>query len=416
MIHILMTTALCSLIPFGPPSTSTTMLLATATADSALAGPGGVTPSAHGGHWGPGAERTVYGQVVEVARAAGADAASLAEAFEAAGSRRVLLVPWDYDSACQPTYWTGSAAWAPAGAEGFYRATPRPESEWVDGVPTLDVFAAEREPYPHGLVVEHDYRGAGAARSEGALTAAELYELYTGLPTAAEVEASAAAALASMLAWEESNAALLARYPGPELVRWTLSTIGGMARRQVLRAIEPPIAGTWRFTFTLDRDPPRTFYARTREAASSAWGAATRADPRSPPERPDGYFVLASGALAPDSLPTDCRVGRRARRESYLGVDDPPPGGGAEWRGTMDARLVARQFPADSALAAFARHWLRGGPADGERATERRSEAGRFLAAADGTLRFEETKVLWDGRTLAVHGERVSGATIRCEW
>lgn len=74
--------ARCSIMPFvGVRPSQTTVLLGTASPDTVEAGPGSVTPSGHGGHFGRGGAGAIYGQVVDVARFGGTDSLALARAF-----------------------------------------------------------------------------------------------------------------------------------------------------------------------------------------------------------------------------------------------------------------------------------------------------------------------------------------------
>src|SRR5688572_18297116 len=116
------------------------VLLATASADTVLTGPGHIVPSVFGGHSGAGAPGPIFGQMFEVARFSGADSLRLATAFKTRGDMRVVIVPWDYDPACDPTRWSRGFAWVPVANAGTFTVALRPDSLWTDGIPVFDAF------------------------------------------------------------------------------------------------------------------------------------------------------------------------------------------------------------------------------------------------------------------------------------
>jgi hypothetical protein len=213
------TASLCSLVPlpYGRDP-KVTHLVGVALPDTMLAGPGRVRPSRWGGHWGPGRERKVYGQLVRVDTLGGAQAGDIRNAFAQRGNRQVLLVPWDYDAACEPTYWTGSAAWVTPNLSGFYTVTPRVRRQWVDGIPTFDAFAADLEPYPHGGFFRAGYRGTDALRTSPSLEPRELFDLYDVLPIWEAFERRDSTAFARVVAWARDNPDLAVKYPAQRIL------------------------------------------------------------------------------------------------------------------------------------------------------------------------------------------------------
>ena len=377
--------------------------IGTAAADTALAGPGTLRVRVAPGHFGPAGERTVYGQVVEVERVGGLAAARLP-----AGATRVVR---DYGADCTPTPWMRSARWVGPGTRGVFHATLRDPAEWADGLPTLDVLSPDLEPYPERLG-----RARGVVHPDSLLSVEQLFDVMDLLPPADESRVDAAAAAAPLLRWARANPELAARYPAAAMVRSAVYDI----EHQQIRAIDPPLGGTYRFTATLGDGPPLTFHARSWARAVGGWNPSRRPSSSSDPtavREHEGYSLLMVGADALESLPaTCCGPDRRIRREAYMEVlraPEPRPGpdGAQVWRGSIEVNLVARQFPAHEALGEFAR-------AVGERGYQAYMQrqpvevGATFHVLPDGSVRVEQTIELEDGRRLVLRGERVSRVTI----
>jgi hypothetical protein len=211
----------CSLVVVAVGrDTATTFLVGRALRDTIRTGPGSVrlgTPT-QGGHWGPASSRTIFGQYVLVEQLGGKGAAAIESAFARSGGREVIVVPWDYDPACQPVPWARSARWITATEPGFYRVRLRPESLWVAGRPVLDAFHADIEPYPHAVLFQQGYRGTDALRRGPSLTASEYFELFAALPDWDRASREPAVALAELDAWERAHSVLARTYPAPEIL------------------------------------------------------------------------------------------------------------------------------------------------------------------------------------------------------
>jgi hypothetical protein len=219
-LHTATAGEMCSIIPFSVFRTSTsTYFVGSATPDTIATGRGATKPSTDGGHWGRGLDRAVFGQVVRVERLGGKDSAAIEHAFGRLGSREVVLVPWDYAPDCEPVLWSRGARWAATDTAGFYRATIRPPSEWLNGRPVLDVFRADIEPYPHALFFQRGYRGTGLARTSDALTPAEYFAFYAASPTELDARERPANALATLEQWIRDNPRIATRYPATESIR-----------------------------------------------------------------------------------------------------------------------------------------------------------------------------------------------------
>lgn len=212
----------CSLVPVATGRHhSVTFLVGRAQPDTLLAGPGTVRHEEAPGHWGRPQGGPIFGQVVRVDRLGGNEAASLESAFRRLGVREVIVVPWDYDPACQPVAWGRSARWVESTEPGFFRLSVRPESLWVAGRPVLDAFAADLEPYPHALFFRRGYRGTDALRREPSLSPDEYFGLYGALPDQAEAARDPAGAVAALEAWARAHPELAAKYPAPQVLQYT---------------------------------------------------------------------------------------------------------------------------------------------------------------------------------------------------
>lgn len=215
--------ALCSLDPTQTArGTTITYFVGTAVAETVLAGAGAVRPTGAGGHWGSGRPRAIYGQVILVDTLGGAESVRVRAALAERGDRAVVVVPWDYDPGCEPTYWSTSARWVEPGLEGFYTVQLRAESLWASGRPTFDAFMADFEPYPHGAFYPAGYRGTDALRSRSSLTAREMFSLYTVLPVYTGGASPDSAALGPLRAWEAAHPELARKYPADIALRWLL--------------------------------------------------------------------------------------------------------------------------------------------------------------------------------------------------
>jgi hypothetical protein len=211
----------CSIAPFSAArDPEATYLLGTALPDTLLAGPGAVEPGTGPGHWGGGAPRRIYGQVIQLERFGGADSITVAQALGERDAAQVVIVPWDYDPSCRAAIWSRSAQWVRVGEAGMFTVRIRPKSQWVAGMPTFDAFMADLEPYPLGVFFQQGYRGTEALRTHPSLTAAEYYELYRALPDRTMIRQRPEAAAAAISHWEQTQPDLAVKYPATEVLRW----------------------------------------------------------------------------------------------------------------------------------------------------------------------------------------------------
>jgi hypothetical protein len=414
--------ARCSVVPFaGGREPGAALLLGTASPDTVAAGAGEVTTGGDGGHAGRVGSGPIFGQLIEVARHAGADSLVLARAFERSGSGRVVIVPWSYDAACQPIRWTRGAAWVSLAEPGVFAVRPRPDSLWAGGVPTFDAFMATFEPYRHGDFYRRGHMGTDSLRTTRSLTPAEYFELLRVIPDWETLNTAPEDSWDAILEWQAAHPELAARFPATRMIASIGQRLAYAKGKRAVRAIEPIVAGTWRFAFALDEGPERVFHARTRPRPTSDWRAFSTEqpalDPALTPTRPDGYHLMASGALSADLLPSDCERDRDIRREGYIAALDPAPFAGeerTEWIGFVDPRLFAKQFPGDSALGRFAREHMMQGV--GRSRDVGRVAPARFTLGDDGVMRVQQTIALDDGSSIVLRGERVSMVVIECDW
>lgn len=247
----------CSLSPF--PMTRDPVgvyLIGTALGDTVAVGPGGVKLGEGSGHYGLGTARPLYGQVVAVEQIGEPWRQSLPNQVS-----RVVLVPWDYDASCNPVPWTRSAKWQPLGTRGVYHAALRSSEYWVDGLPTLDVFAPEFAPYPSGPGYRWERE---QARREGSLTFHELdaehyLDLVERLPTADGLGEDAIGAATPMWAWVAEHPDLASAWPATRLAEYTRYFVG--VKRT--RAYHSPIAGTYLVEVTARGGLSSRYYLRT---------------------------------------------------------------------------------------------------------------------------------------------------------
>ena len=397
----------CSKIGFHPVrSARMAHFIATPTMDTMLAGVGDVPRrSALVSHATHGSR--IFGQVVSVERTGGLAAQALR-----GPTQRVVLVPWGYQPDCEIIPWRGAATWAAPGSRGLFTGILRDSAHWAGGLPTFDIFDPYHQPYP---------TRSGRIRSaspDSIVPIDELFDLMALFPEQEALRDSPEAATAALFAWARANPAKARRYPIP----LALSSSRYAIASQRLRSIASPMAGTYRFTVSLNGGVAQTFHARTRRAPVSAWDYLPRPErPDDDPtfvRRPDGYYLLTAVASLPGQLPQRCDDGRIARREGYMAVVDRQRASNAprrEWAGVLETSLVEQAFPADTALVRFAKaaeeayatRYRTGRPAE---------TPARFVMAVDGTVTVEQQLRLDDGRTLVLRGVRISPDVIGCPW
>jgi hypothetical protein len=189
--------------------------------------------------------------------------ASVARAGEA------VLVPWAYRPDCRPVAWTDRLDWIPAGTRGVVTAWLRPREQWLANLPTYDVEMAWREP----IWVEGEPRWTMTGSGEALMSPEEFFELYSALPTVAEMDRSPRDAADKLRRWEQAHPALAARVPA--------TTILNNARRAADARLRPSLAGRWRVTLDSGSDRP-TCWHRLRRAVSGSSSIQTSTTAMSP--------------------------------------------------------------------------------------------------------------------------------------
>ena len=212
--------AVCSLVPIATyRDTATTFFVGAGAPDTVLAGPGSTTVGRGAGHWGRATGRPIFGQVVRVGDALGGAASpALERAFARLGRREVVVVPWDYAPDCEPVPWGRSARWVETTEPGFFRARPRPESQWLEGRPVLDAYRADLEPYPHAVFFQRGYRGTDALKTGPSLTPDEYFGLYAVLPDQTQYASGSDSALTALAVWERAHPEVAKKYPAPRIL------------------------------------------------------------------------------------------------------------------------------------------------------------------------------------------------------
>ena len=356
-------------------------LLATATADTLPAGPG-----------------AMHGQVARMERAGGPDAAELPD-----GAERVVLVPWGCGDDFTTRPWTESARWVQPGFRGVFWGVLRPRDQWVDGLPTLDLAEPLEQPY---RVDPEEWEG----EPDPPMDADQAFALLQVLPSRAAFLADPEAAIQPLLAWVRREPALAAREQAVDALGDLVLRIRG-AR---LARVQLPVAGTYRFTVSVNGGAPRTFYARTWSTPLMESNLVPEAkDYVEMLDAPaEGYVLNLDGAAAPDAL--DTAPGDPGDPDGMIVVPaqpEPGPDGTRVWPGYVGVIVAARALPDDAVLARL--------PKAEEEGVRRRIEAdlpdeylARFVLHPDGLVTVEQTTTLYDGTVVVLRGERISRETI----
>jgi hypothetical protein len=371
--------------------------LGTTTADTVLAGPGGVRYEPD-----PERDREIHGQVVALERVGGPAMDRLP-----AGSDRVVVVSWSSDSLCRPQIQFGSHRPFDPGREMVFMAAPRDPEHWVDGMPTFDLLSPA-DAYPY-----REREGADPRPLSGA----EMFALYEVLPRTGDLDLSPYEAVRPLQAWIRENPELFATPPSEAVARLVLSLAESRRRAE----IDSPLFGTWRLTVAWPGDgaanrvhPHSLAYGRTPSVAHPDGPYRQRPPPPAIP-RGDGYYIPLSGSLIETDLPRAVGDERGRGMGGHLGVLEEPdtlPDGTTVWRGVLELGILERLFPGEARAV-----WL---AAEDVERFRTRSEAGlpreltaRFTRHTDGRLTMEQETELGDGWLVVIRGEKVSDETIQ---
>ncbi len=392
---------LCSkLSTGGVRSSQTVYFIGRAQADTLLAGPGPVSYAVTPGHFGPGRDRSIYGQVVRPERMGGS-------ALSRVESPVVLVVPWDYGADCTPTPWSASAQFIPVGHRGFYSLTLRDSTTWPGGVPTFDTHHPLFVPYPSP-------RDRLYERADDVLTVDELFEVYARLPTRQDIADSAWAAAEGFVSWMQVNAHRQRAYPVDHMA----NSLGYAAEAARARLMDIPVAGTYRVTVEASGAVADTFFIRTASKASGAWHVAEpyrRDTPRLPwDRRAVGYELYFWSATTLNGLPRDSVSAIRSQRGEWpLSVSEEPivDDSVTVWRGHFELPQLARSLPHNQSVSALIDAW-RDQFGVRWRAGDIAADELRFHRALDGTVTFTGEYLVGSVRRIRVVGERISDAAV----
>ena len=142
-----------------------------------------------------GGDRALHGQVVRLDRSIGE---------QRAAGMRAVLVPWGRDDSCRRVRWASSARWLRPGKPALVEAKLRPRARWVHGMPTYDVDAADRQPYPEKGEVGWE---------EPLLSVTEFADFLASAPTEEADSLDPEAARRPLWTWARRHRALAAKGP-----------------------------------------------------------------------------------------------------------------------------------------------------------------------------------------------------------
>lgn len=404
----------CSMrAPWAIRDTTMIGFIATALGDTLRTGPGPIVPVVALGHSGSGRARQTFGQRVRLDQLGERAARALP-----AGSGEAVLVPWDFSAECEPVAWSRSARWLEPGEQGLFRARLRARAQWVDDIPTFDLFDPTQQPFPRALE-RSPFRRAG--RALATVTTEQLLQLLDEIPDRrTPPDSLEESELVRRLLADTATARL---YPVTEWVREALYAFQS-AR---LRAVRVPVAGTFRLEASLDGGPWRTFFLKTGARATSEDASEDASQDPLVPAVPRGYFVLTSAALSLDALAPDC-ADAPGRHFAHVDVDwhaPAPVDAVGSWKGGLDTRLFEIAMSADDVRA-----WRERSRAAMQARFDSLRAAGRlpidlryvpnrplrFVQEPGARMRIEGEISLESLGTWRVRGERLTKETLSCPW
>lgn len=324
----------CSPVSFaaGLPSPDRPHFIGRPTPDSLVAGPGPVRLHARSSSSSSPDSLTIRGQVVEVERMGTLE---LGAPFDRVDwDRRVLVVPWGYDTACQPVPWSGPAAWREPGGRAFYWVRLRPAEQWSAGLPTFDAFmpATTVFPPPSDRRRIWEYMGVD-----------ELFALVEELPDAAEIATDPTGAATRFSRYIDGVTGLRDLFPAPVLE----SRVRSLADVARARRLQPAWLGTYRLVVRLPSDTTLVTYMRTASRPAGPWYPVLTSG-RTPSEASEvgnGYWVwmvYGPREQLPDTLGMDSAIGSRSTWQ--LGVMSAPDDPATE-RLQIEVPELGRMFP-----------------------------------------------------------------------
>jgi len=122
-----------------------------------------------------------------------------------------VIVPWNFDGACQTVHWNWSGRWVDPGTRGFFLASLRRKDRWVRDTPTFDVLYASAFPMVSGGGLRgHELR----EYYEDTLKPSEYFELVQRLSS----EPDRDAAFQELKRWAAENPTLAEKYPASRML------------------------------------------------------------------------------------------------------------------------------------------------------------------------------------------------------
>lgn len=373
-------------------------VLVTPSSESVQTGWGDVESRSSAWQRRPPRDTPIHGQVVELQRAGGPGGAGVAPG-------RAVLVPWFYDPSCATAPWGSSPIWLPPGSLEAVVGRLRRREDWVDGVPTVDVFRPE-------LV-----RGSGMRPGDwpgNVETAETLFSYYSALPSRDELERDPWGAVAPLRAWIQANPQSAARPP----IQWAAVGVMTAAASADVRSRPSELAGTYRMEMQRTGGPLLTFYARSALRPSFA----LRSDDTTAvlAGHTSGYQLALSlhadsSRLPVPGGPVRPAYGGHGRDNGYLNVRLPASdtGDGTLRFGgyvlTLDfSGWFRRQDPDlhEEWETPFFRRYLD---------QEQQWFPAEIVMTPDGRVTITQRMELSPGRVLTIRGERISTVAWECE-
>jgi hypothetical protein len=264
-------------------------------------------------------------------------------------------------------------------------------------MPTYDVDAADRQPYPEKGEVGWE---------EPLLSVTEFADFLASAPTEEADSLDPEAARRPLWTWARRHRALAAKDPASTILT---ELCDDLIRRRLAAGPRWPLAGTYRVRAELTGEPVRELFVRT---SPRPWSVV---HPASGSQRENYCAGSIPVMYAWDVLGAASEAGFEAtssRYPSQLLIGATPrefSHGTARWTAEFDPALLEQVF---AQIPSY--HQFRVAISEFQAATQPGVDImpGTFVARDSGEIVFEQTLRLPDGRTLAVTGTRVSDVVI----
>ena len=406
----------CSLAPIpGFKLVGEAFFLGYAIKDTVFTGPGATVAGSGRGHYGGPTKRGIYGQYVRLTQIDGADIPA-----DVRKADTVIVVPWDYDAACEPVPWGGSAAWLTSDELRFFYPKLRDRDGWVGSVPTFDAFLPGVDVFPSFRPdVPPIQSGVPPGRRELTASAESLFAFFQSIPALTDYREVPESAFIQLQEWAAAHPVLTRTSPIADV-------LGALAHRAAItraRHYLPPMLGTYRLTVSIPNSRKRTVYLRT----------ADRTDPYTFHGRLGYYADTAAHPLEVTSLgvnvpfwtaskerhlPTSSRQGRRSQDAEqsswgwHIAWPDSVRATG-EWPADFDPfEFLSDWSETDPAVAAFSSAYEESYPDSWD---DRHVTAWTGAFSGSSHTRFRQRVVVRDIGSMVVEATRVSSETVQLE-